>query len=178
MVRTNSKHISERQGMTKGGPFVLPPWFKLAIVTGLALAVVLLASSISTYRTVSRGLIVDHLRSDLHAQAVMMEEQAQRDSVQTRSELLAILQQALKKSNGRIVWILVQNRGGEALSAIGSPATPISRPKISARTSRVGSRSSRRSARRRDRCLLRFCPSCCRPGYCGSRRLPAEGPGQ
>ena len=125
MVRTNSKHISERQGMTKGGPFVLPPWFKLAIVTGLALAVVLLASSISTYRTVSRGLIVDHLRSDLHAQAVMMEEQAQRDSVQTRSELLAILQQALKKSNGRIVWILVQNRGGEALSAIGSPATPI-----------------------------------------------------
>jgi hypothetical protein len=170
MVRTNSKHISERQGMTKGGPFVLPPWFKLAIVTGLALAVVLLASSISTYRTVSRGLIVDHLRSDLHAQAVMMEEQAQRDSVQTRSELLAILQQALKKSNGRIVWILVLR--------LGRRPHRYSRPKISARTSRVGSRSSRRSARRRDRCLLRFCPSCCRPGYCGSRRLPAEGPGQ
>jgi hypothetical protein len=125
MVRTNPKDIAERQDMTRSGRLLLPPWFKLAIATGLALAVVLLASSISTYKAVSRRLIVDHLRADLRAQAVLMEERAQRDSVQTRSQLLAILHEALKKSNGRIAWILVQDRRGEALSAIGAPAAPI-----------------------------------------------------
>ena len=124
-MKTSLKQITGRQGITTSRSFVLPMWFKLAIVAGSALAVVLLASSISTYRAISRRLIVDHLRGDLHAQAATLEEQAQRDSVQTRGQLFAILHETVKKSNGRIAWIRVENRGGEALSAIGSPTAPI-----------------------------------------------------
>jgi hypothetical protein len=125
MMRTDSKNIAARKSRMKSGPSVGYPWFQLSIATGVALAMVLLASSISTYTAVSRRLILDHLRADLHSQAALMEEQAQRGSVQSRSQLSAILQGALEKSNGRIAWILVQNHEGEPLSAIGSPATPV-----------------------------------------------------
>jgi hypothetical protein len=100
-------------------------WFRVWIACGLLLVVVLLVSTISTHVEPSKQLIVDHLRSDLHSQAAMIEEQAQRNSVQTRGQLSTILQWAMERSSGRIGWIMIRNHGGEVLSAIGPPAAPV-----------------------------------------------------
>jgi hypothetical protein len=120
----NSSRRLGRRAITKSGGFVSVRWFQLWIGSGLVLALVLLVSSISTY-TVSRGLILDHLRGDLRSQAAMLEDQAQRASVHSRDQLSEILQGAIGKSNGRIAWILVQNHAGDELAGIGSPAKPV-----------------------------------------------------
>lgn len=97
-------------------------WFHLAITSGFMLAIVLLISSVSTYLTVSRGLVLERLRGDLHSQASTLEQQARRDGIQTRTQLLQLLQQSVAKSNGRIAWAVVRNRAGEAVATAGAPA--------------------------------------------------------
>ena len=72
-------------------------WFHLAITSGFVLAIVLLVSSVTTYIAVSHRLVLERLRGDLHSQASTMEEQARRDGIQTRDELLQLLQRAVEK---------------------------------------------------------------------------------
>jgi len=125
MLGTNAKQITERHRPTKTGSFAGLPWFHVSIATGLALAIVLLASSISTYLggipRIDRG-------SPARQSPVPSRDDgrtAQRDSVQTRDQLSAVLQGALERAHGRIAWILVENHEGEVLSLIGPPATPV-----------------------------------------------------
>jgi hypothetical protein len=80
-------------------------WVQLWVCGGILLALALLLTSISTYLSVSRALIVEHLRGDLHSQAAAIEYQARRDSVQTSTELLMVLRQNVDKYNGRLVLL-------------------------------------------------------------------------
>jgi hypothetical protein len=102
-----------------------PRWFQLWIASGLALAVLLLVTSIHTYVVVSRRLMVDHLRSDLSSQVAMIDQQSRRSAVQNDSELPAILQQAVERSNGRIAWIEVQDGWGNSVAQAGIPTKPV-----------------------------------------------------
>ncbi len=127
-------YISKRQSAARSGRTGGYLWFHLSIASGVALAVVLLVSSISTYIAVSRGLIVEHLRGDLHSQEAMMEEQAQRNSVQTRDQLSQVLQHAVEQSSGRITWVIVRNAEGDAIATAGSPSAQVfSAPDIRSR---------------------------------------------
>src|SRR5882762_9933017 len=101
-----------------------PRWFQLWIASGILLAVLLLVTSIHTYVIVSRRLMVDHLRSDLSSQVAMMDQQARRIAVQNDSQLPAILQQAVERSNGRITWIEIQDSQGSSVSQVGAPIKP------------------------------------------------------
>ena len=102
-----------------------PRWFQLWIASGLALAVLLLVTSIHTYVIVSRRLMVDHLRSDLSSQVAMMDQQVRRSAVQNDSQLPAILQQAIERSNGQITWIEIQDSQGSTVSQAGAPMKPM-----------------------------------------------------
>src|SRR3979411_2559495 len=102
-----------------------PRWFQLWIASGLALAVLLLVTSIHTYVIVSRRLMVDHLRSDLSSQVAMMDQQVRRSTVQNDSQLPAILQQAIERSNGQITWIEIQDSQGSTVSQVGAPMKPM-----------------------------------------------------
>ncbi len=55
-MATNPQHIAKRQNAALNGHIEGSRWFRLWIVSGLILAAMLLASSISTYILVSRGL--------------------------------------------------------------------------------------------------------------------------
>ena len=99
-------------------------WLQLWICIGLALAVALWVTSISTYLAVSRSVIMAHLRGDLHSRAALIEDRTRQTSVQTKAQLLAVLEQSLDKSNGSVAWIRVQNREGETIAAAGSSASP------------------------------------------------------
>lgn len=94
-------------------------WFYLCICGGIALAVALLISSISTYVAVSRTLVIDHLRADMRSQAMLMEDRARKESAETSAQLDVLLKETLERGAGRIAWIRVQNRGGEVISRVG-----------------------------------------------------------
>jgi hypothetical protein len=96
-------------------------WIQLWICGGIVLAMVLLVSSISTYRAVSRALILDHLRRELRSEAAQLEEQAREGSVQTNRELELIIKKALNGAAGRIAWIQVQNGDGVTISGTDPP---------------------------------------------------------
>jgi hypothetical protein len=86
-------------------------WLQLWLCGGVLLALALLITSISTYLTVSRAIILEYLRTDLHSQASEIENQARQDSIQTGEQLAAMLNQVLAKSSGRLCWIRVQKPG-------------------------------------------------------------------
>lgn len=99
-------------------------WVKLWICIGIALGVTLMVTSISTYLAVSRSVIVDNLRADVHSQAARIEDSTRQDDVQTSKQLLAVLQQSIDKSGGRITWIRVQDRDGQTIAKAGPSAAP------------------------------------------------------
>src|SRR5260370_34078212 len=102
-----------------------PRWLRLWIASGLVLAVLLLGSSISNYVIVSRRLIVDHLRRDLSSQVAMMDQQVRRSAVLNDSQLPAILEQGVERSNGRTAWIQIRDSDGDSVSQAGAPAAPV-----------------------------------------------------
>ena len=69
-------------------------------------------------------MIVDNLRADVRSQAARIEDCGRQYNVQTGAQLLAILQQSIDKSNGRISWIRVQNREGETIAIAGRSGAP------------------------------------------------------
>jgi hypothetical protein len=99
-------------------------WVRFWIGAGIALAVSLLVTSISTYLAVSRSVIVDQLRGDMHSEAALIEDRARQDGVQTSAQLLAVLNKSIEKSSGRVAWIRVQNREGGAIAAAGLSEPP------------------------------------------------------
>lgn len=99
-------------------------WLQLWICGGVLLAIALLVTSISTYFAVSRAVIRDYLRTDLHSQASQIENRARQDSVQTGEQLAAMLSQVLDKSSGRICWIRVQDRDGGTIAMAGPSIQP------------------------------------------------------
>lgn len=121
-LRYFTKWLSEKHNR----PAKIYGWFQLWIGLGLALAILLLVSSISTYVMVSRRMIVDHLRRDLASQVAMLDQQVRRGAIQNPAQLEAMLRQTQERSNGRIAWIQIRNGEGMPISQAGSPITPLS----------------------------------------------------
>lgn len=94
-------------------------WFQVWIALGLVLAILLLASSISTYVLVSRRLVVDHLRSEMAAQVANLDREIQRGAVRDSAQLTALLHQFQERSNGRIASIRIENDGATVAQAGG-----------------------------------------------------------
>jgi hypothetical protein len=99
-------------------------WVQLWIGVGMALAVSLLVTSISTYFAVSRSVVAEHLRSDVHSQAAMIEDRARQGGVQTNAQLLTVLDQSIEKNSGRLAWVRVQNCEGDTIAAAGAADAP------------------------------------------------------
>jgi len=55
----------------------------------------------------------------------MMDQQVRRSAVQHDSQLPAILEQAVERSNGRIAWIQIRDGHGDSVSQAGTPAQPV-----------------------------------------------------
>lgn len=99
-------------------------WAQLWIGVGIALAVSLLVTSISTYFAVSRSVVTEHLRSDVHSEAAIIEDRARQQGVQTNSQLLTVLDHSMGKSGGRLAWVRVQNREGDTIAVSGASDPP------------------------------------------------------
>jgi hypothetical protein len=125
-VQRSLRHLTKWLSEKHSRPTKIYRWFQIWIGLGLALAILLLVSSISTYVLVSRRMIVDHLRRDLASQVAMLDQQVQRGAIQNPAQFEGMLRQMQERSNGRIAWIQVRNGEGTPISQTGSPITPSS----------------------------------------------------
>ena len=82
-------------------------WFVLWLVLGAGLAGLLLFDSISTYRFVSRILVINQVRRDLNKRAAQIERELQIKQAQTDSEIDAVLDK-LQEEHEKLVWLVVR----------------------------------------------------------------------
>jgi serine phosphatase RsbU (regulator of sigma subunit) len=99
-------------------------WFRFWILTGIGIAVVLLANSISSYRLVSRKLVVDNLRREVAAQMSSLDQQLRAPSSSEPGRLNNLLGSILRQSNGRLAWIQVRDSKGSVVAQVGAEAAP------------------------------------------------------
>jgi len=96
-------------------------WFKLSLILGAALGVLLLVQSIRTYVYVSRRLVEEELRRDAMKLAAELERQIRRTAPSGPSELASLLEEAWKGTEGRCRWVRIVNQRGEVLAQRGRP---------------------------------------------------------
>jgi len=94
-------------------------WFRLWIIFGLGVAILLLVNSMSNYLFVSRRVLVDQVRRDLSGQVAAIDRQAQQYRLQSPSQLAALVEKARQSSNGRIAWIQLHGTDDTALASTG-----------------------------------------------------------
>ncbi len=99
-------------------------WFVLWLVLGAGLAGLLLFDSISTYRFVSRILVINQVRRDLNKRAAQIERELQIKQAQTDSEIDAVLDK-LQEEHEKLVWLVVRAPDGHVIAQAGAtPAAP------------------------------------------------------
>jgi len=99
-------------------------WFKLALVGGSLLGIVLLAQSIQTYFQVSRGLVIAELRREAQRQVALLQREAGRQGLREPSELDPMLEELRQEAPNRIAWIRLVDVSGNTLAEAGSPYGP------------------------------------------------------
>jgi hypothetical protein len=82
-------------------------WFKLCLLIGGALAVLLLVNSVWYYNFIARRVQLDQVRRELTAQAAGVDQEIQ--TAHTVADLKHALEVERQKSNGRIAWIEVRD---------------------------------------------------------------------
>lgn len=99
-------------------------WFKLALVGGSLLGIVLLVQSIQTYLQVSRGMVLAELRREAQRQVGLLQREAARLGVWEPSQLAPILQEMRDEAPSRIAWIRIVDNSGQVLAEAGRPVGP------------------------------------------------------
>lgn len=97
-------------------------WFKLALVLGSLLGILLLVQSIQTYLQVSRGLVMSELRREAQRQVSVLQREAVRQGLREPAELAPILEDMIQEAPNKIAWIRLIDANGNVLAQAGAPA--------------------------------------------------------
>ena len=99
-------------------------WFVLWLVLGAGLAGLLLFDSISTYRFVSRIMVINQVRRDLNKRAAQIERELQTKQAQTDPEIAAVLDK-LQEEHEKLLWLVLRAPDGHVIAQAGAtPALP------------------------------------------------------
>ncbi len=95
-------------------------WFVLWLVLGAGLAGLLLFDSISTYRFVSRIVVINQVRRDLNKRAAQIEHEMQVKQAQTDAEIADVLDK-LQEEHEKLVWLVLRAPDGHVIAQAGTP---------------------------------------------------------
>jgi len=99
-------------------------WFVLWLVLGAGLAGLLLFDSISTYRMVSRIIVINQVRRDLNKRASQIERELQIKQAQSDAEIDAVLDK-LQEEHEKLFWLVLRAPDGHVIAQSGAaPASP------------------------------------------------------
>jgi Stage II sporulation protein E (SpoIIE) len=99
-------------------------WFVLWLVLGAGLAGLLLFDSISTYRMVSRIIVINQVRRELNKRASQIEREIQIKQAQSDAELAAVLEK-MQDDHEKLVWLVMRAPDGHVIAQSGeAPAAP------------------------------------------------------
>ena len=99
-------------------------WFRIGIIAGAGLAVLLLANSVSNYVLVSRRVLVEQIRRDIAAQVAALDQQVQKAGLVNAQRLDGLLESMRENSDGKIAWIQVRDAEGAMVAHAGLEAQP------------------------------------------------------
>jgi len=97
------------------------PWLKAAVVAGVLLGVLLLIESVTTYHSVTRKLIPDHLIRQAGQFVSLLESQARQQKVESQETLQRLLDTLHEVESGDVAWIRVLDQEGHNLAVSGDP---------------------------------------------------------
>ena len=95
-------------------------WFKLCLLIGAALAILLLVNSVWYYNFIARRVQLDQVRRELTAQAAGVDQELQ--SARSVTDLQHALEAERQKSDGKIAWIEVRDVSSTTVAHEGIPA--------------------------------------------------------
>src|SRR5277367_1418189 len=95
-------------------------WFKLCLLIGGLLAVLLLVNSVWYYNFIARRVALDQVRRELTAQAAGVDQELQ--SARSMADLQGALEAERQKSNGKIAWIEVRDSSSATVAHDGMAA--------------------------------------------------------
>lgn len=103
-------------------------WFRVWILTGAGLAILLLASSVINYLVSARTAAIFNTRREM-ARAMsavdqLVHDQLVRDQKPGIPALSGLLEQAVKESNGTLVWAQILDRDGAVMARSDAAAPP------------------------------------------------------
>jgi serine phosphatase RsbU (regulator of sigma subunit) len=93
-------------------------WFRVAVAAGFALGVLLLITTIYTFRYVVRHLIFDHLSSDAGQIVSQLENAARTETPADGAALVRMLDAVARQRTDEVAWIRIADQGGRILGAV------------------------------------------------------------
>jgi serine phosphatase RsbU (regulator of sigma subunit) len=103
-------------------------WFKLLLIVGSLLGLLLVVQSIRNYRFVSQRLVREQLRRDAVRQVTFVERHARQAAIRDPADLGKLLEEVRGEAEQQIAWIRLIDRNGEVLAesgdAVGPPVLP------------------------------------------------------
>ncbi|HSW50593.1 MAG TPA: PP2C family protein-serine/threonine phosphatase [Bryobacteraceae bacterium] len=104
-------------------------WFKLALVVGSLLGLLLLYESFTTYYQVSRIMVLAELRREAQRQANLVARDVVQVGFEDTAKLRAVLDELHHESPNRIAWIRVIGPAGATVAQSGTPVGSPPRPR-------------------------------------------------
>jgi hypothetical protein len=95
-------------------------WFKLCLLVGGALAILLLVNSVWYYTFIARRVLIDQVRRELTARAAGVDQEL--SPGRSADDLQRALASEIQKSDGRIAWIQVRDFSSTSVVHEGMPA--------------------------------------------------------
>ncbi len=99
-------------------------WFKLTLVVGSLLGVLLLIQSVNTYYQVSRILVVGELQREARNQVNALGREAAQLGIRNPVEFVKPLEEMRQEAPGKIAWIKVTDMAAHTLAQAGNSVGP------------------------------------------------------
>jgi len=98
-------------------------WFRVWILTGAGLAILLLASSVINYVLSERATALFNTRRELAREMVALDQMIH-DQKSATASLSGVLQQVVQESNGTLAWAQMVDREGAVIARSDAAAAP------------------------------------------------------
>jgi serine phosphatase RsbU (regulator of sigma subunit) len=147
--------------------------FKMLLVLGGVLAVLLLAQTVRSYRYVTQRLIEEELYREGARQASFVLETAREAGIQTPEEFSPVLERVIENRQREIAWLRIRNLRGDTIAESGASAGVPFPVQELRRLLETGDRVVRIEETSAGRVLVNVRPL--RFRWSGSRRVPPEG---
>jgi hypothetical protein len=92
-------------------------WFRLSLVLGTLLAILMFVNSVINYAFVSRRIALEQLQRDMNKQAVTLEQEIRRTNAQTPAQYERLIDEMQKRE--KTVWIEIRDRDDNVLAFAG-----------------------------------------------------------